>query len=123
MVNFDDSMTESDESWKEDQRESWESVEDRVQKFLRWLVQQPQDHVAVITHGVYMECLLESTCPGSLEGRRVYNCDAYACECRSAYGLYVSIDNVRPVDTTTADLGHSGRPRYGRPSACVNLED
>jgi broad specificity phosphatase PhoE len=76
---------------------------------VRWLSRQPYEHVAVVTHGVFLECLLEhpEICPGfSLEGRRVYNCDAYACECRStAHSDTVSLHGVRPVDTTAAGLG------------------
>ena len=42
-------------------------------------MRQPHESVAVVTHGVWMECALLEYCPEALEHgrRRVYNCDVY----------------------------------------------
>jgi broad specificity phosphatase PhoE len=108
MVAFDDSMTEDDELWKPDQRETLEGVHERIHEFMEWLVQQPQSHVVVVTHGVFMECCLEYLCQGCLEGKRVYNCDAYASECQSSHGTFVSLHSVRHIETTASGPGGGG---------------
>jgi Histidine phosphatase superfamily (branch 1) len=108
MVAFDDSMTEDDELWKPDQRETLEMVHERILDFMAWLVQQPQNHVVVVTHGVFMECCLEYLCQGCLEGKRVYNCDAYASECQSSHGAFVSLHSVRHIETAAGGPGGGG---------------
>ena len=99
-------MTEHDDAWKSDRRETWDDIGLRVHRFLEWLVVQPQpqhlaraaDNVVVVSHGVWIETLLRNHAPDLLgRDRRVYNTDAFACECVSANGVFVRIQNVRQI--------------------------
>jgi len=78
-VAYHPSLTEHDIDWKHDTRETRQDVSERVRNFFVWLLQQPHDNVAIVTHGVWMECALLDYCPEVLEfGRkRVYNCEVY----------------------------------------------
>ena len=94
-------MTESDDLWRVDRRERWDEVGLRVRRFLAWLV-LPQhyatDNVVVVSHGVWIEALLRSHAPDALgHDQRVYNTDAFACECVSTNGAFVRIQNVRQI--------------------------
>lgn len=73
------SLTEADDDWRSDARESRDDVTRRIHDFFIWLLRQPHDNVAVVTHGVWMECAILAYCPEALEfGRkRVYNCEVY----------------------------------------------
>ena len=68
-------LEEDDLVWRPESRESWEDLRARSQDFLKWLVARPQSCIAVITHGVWLESLLDLPV-----GVRVHNGDAYACE-------------------------------------------
>lgn len=96
-MQFDDGMTEEDELWKPDQREHWSDVQQRVRDFLTWLAQRPENNVVVVTHGVWMECCLEYGCSGSLGGKRVHNCDAFASLSLSKDGVFHCLEDVRQV--------------------------
>mmetsp|Transcript_1095 Transcript_1095/g.1875 ORF Transcript_1095/g.1875 Transcript_1095/m.1875 type:complete len:307 (+) Transcript_1095:80-1000(+) len=78
-VAYHPSLTEHDIDWKYDTRETRHDVSRRVRNFFVWLLEQPHDNVAIVTHGVWMECALLDYCPEVLEfGRkRVYNCEVY----------------------------------------------
>lgn len=43
-------------------------------------MQQPHNTIAIVTHGVWMECALSNYCPEVLQfgKKRVNNCDAYS---------------------------------------------
>eukprot|EP00553_Chaetoceros_curvisetus_P001226 CAMPEP_0204619500 /NCGR_PEP_ID=MMETSP0717-20131115/5859_1 /ASSEMBLY_ACC=CAM_ASM_000666 /TAXON_ID=230516 /ORGANISM="Chaetoceros curvisetus" /LENGTH=174 /DNA_ID=CAMNT_0051633515 /DNA_START=32 /DNA_END=553 /DNA_ORIENTATION=+ len=89
-VHFND-MTEEDEAWRPDKRESLSEVRHRIDRFLVWLSWNQVHYVnngntsndvqgpfLVVSHGVWMESMLGKYCPSLLEGdKRVYNCDIY----------------------------------------------
>jgi broad specificity phosphatase PhoE len=80
-----------DTQWQSNVRESRKDVETRVRRFFHWLLlyldqQQQQttvadttNSVAIVTHGVWMECALSMYCPEVLNFGtvRVHNCDVY----------------------------------------------
>lgn len=98
-------MTEEDEAWKPDIRETIHDLNKRIDGFLMWLSwnqllhsisysnngqkkdmkdhqeQKQQQNLLVVTHGVWMECLFRKLKPEILEHdgkkRRVHNCDLY----------------------------------------------
>jgi len=97
-VQFDAEMTELDELWRPDRRETWDDIRARVRKFLDVLSVRPEGNVVVVSHGVWIECCLHVGCPGFLAGgRRVYNCDAYACRVVSRSGKFLRLEDVRQV--------------------------
>eukprot|EP00579_Thalassiosira_antarctica_P016413 CAMPEP_0201928520 /NCGR_PEP_ID=MMETSP0903-20130614/21083_1 /ASSEMBLY_ACC=CAM_ASM_000552 /TAXON_ID=420261 /ORGANISM="Thalassiosira antarctica, Strain CCMP982" /LENGTH=129 /DNA_ID=CAMNT_0048467001 /DNA_START=184 /DNA_END=574 /DNA_ORIENTATION=+ len=57
-----------------------EDVSRRIHNFFTWLMQQPHDNTAIVTHGVWMECALLDYFPEVLEfgKKRVYNCEVYS---------------------------------------------
>jgi len=72
-------LTELDNDWQPDKRESREDVIRRISNFFHWILQQPHNNIAIVTHGVWMECALLEYCPEVLGfgKKRVYNCDVY----------------------------------------------
>lgn len=88
-------MTENDDAWSPNARESYNDVAIRVHSFFSWLSHQPQNCIAVVSHGVWMECALMEYCPEVLNNgeKRVYNCDVYAGTiCRGGNGRVVMND-------------------------------
>lgn len=81
-VSYHPSLTENDDEWQPDVRETRQDVVQRVHEFFSWLLKQPHDNVAIVSHGVWIECALLHYCPDVLEfGRkRVYNCEVYRGE-------------------------------------------
>jgi broad specificity phosphatase PhoE len=84
-------MSETDEAWTAHYRETLQDINRRIERFLGWLVSLPQmDHhheqeqsiVVVVSHGVWMECLLRKF-DALADGQRVYNTDAYALRLHS----------------------------------------
>lgn len=71
--------TDDDVDWQPHIRETRNDVIRRVDNFLSWLTQQPQESIAVVSHGVWIECALLKYCPSVLEfgKKRVHNCDVY----------------------------------------------
>lgn len=71
--------SEDDIDWQPHKRETRVDVEKRVDSFLAWLAEQPQGSIAVVSHGVWIECALLKYCPHMLEfgKKRVYNCEVY----------------------------------------------
>lgn len=92
-------MTEQDDAWRMDWRETWDDVRDRVRYFVEiWLVQQPQNNIVVVSHGVWIEALLRQYVPRFLEGgKRVYNSDAYACQCVSRNNTFIRMEYVQQI--------------------------
>lgn len=100
MVSFDPQMSESDEWWRPNKRESWDDIHRRVRSFLNWLVRRSEENIVVVSHGVWIEsCLVEQLKQDG--GRRVYNCDAFACEAVSLGSTFVRFENVRRIHGTT----------------------
>ena len=79
-------MPEEDIFWEKDKRETFDDVKIRVDSFFRWLsmMRQNNNHILVVSHGVWIECLLLHYFPSVLEMgmKRVYNCDIYCVEMR-----------------------------------------
>jgi broad specificity phosphatase PhoE len=99
LLQFDENMTNDDALWSAEWRESIADVQARIQKALNWIVRRPEDLMVVVTHGVWMEVLLQrhlSEQPP--ERRRVYNCQAYACQ-------VISSQRIRPSSMET-DVPH-----------------
>jgi broad specificity phosphatase PhoE len=95
MVHFDPDMTERDERWKPDKRETWDDVGRRIDHFLAWLVRRSEENVVVVSHGVWIEYLFRLKDPQVLQNgeRRVCNLDAFACQCISRDGRFVRLQN------------------------------
>lgn len=85
-VNFD--MTEEDECWRPNRRETLNDIDERIDYFLFWLSKNQKQffgcpegspsNLLIVSHGVWMECLFRKYFPSVLEGgKRVYNCDIY----------------------------------------------
>jgi broad specificity phosphatase PhoE len=94
-------MSEMDETWTAHNRETLQDIDRRIDRFLDWLVfslpqldhhheQQQQSVVAVVSHGVWMECLLRKF-DALPNGQRVHNTDAYALR------LFSCVDNGQLV--------------------------
>ncbi|KAL3798305.1 hypothetical protein ACHAW5_010642 [Stephanodiscus triporus] len=79
-VHYHPSLTENDDDWRPDNRETRGDVSRRIKNFFVWLMKQPHSNVAIVTHGVWMECALMNYCPEALEfgTKRVFNCDVYS---------------------------------------------
>ena len=97
-VQFDGAFAEHDDLWTPHQRETLSNVQARVHAFLHWLAQRPELNIAVVTHGVWMEVLLQQFLT-----TRVYNCHAYATEVVSRPsgngGVLVYLQNVSQLST------------------------
>lgn len=76
-------MTEHDVLWSPTSRETWDDIRIRLDRFLAWLVRVPQTNIVVVSHGVFIEFLFRTYLPDMLGDRRVYNTDAFACQCVS----------------------------------------
>lgn len=94
MVHFDPQMTENDDRWRPDWRENWEDISRRIELFLAWLVQQSQENVVVVSHGVWIEHLFRVKAPDMLQNgnRRVHNLDSFACQIVSRGGHFLRIE-------------------------------
>lgn len=94
-LEFDPSMTETDEAWSPTIRESITQLETRISQFLQYVAKLPQTNIVVVTHGVFIEALVYSHCPEALpNGRRVYNCDAIIGDCVSENGVYKGLEGM-----------------------------
>ena len=78
-VTYHPSITEHDTDWQPNVRETSHDVVQRIHNFFTWLSLQPHDNIAIVTHGVWIECTLLHYCPEVLDNgnKRVYNCDVY----------------------------------------------
>jgi broad specificity phosphatase PhoE len=100
-VQFTSGMSEQDEIWSANRRETIHEVQIRIEKFLLFLIasiepagnattaehdNNENDVFVVITHGVWIETLLQMYhAPSHFQiPKRVRNADAYYCECVSA---------------------------------------
>lgn len=91
-------MKEED-NWQPDKREHYNDIMVRINQFLDFLVQRPEDNIVVVSHGVWIECCFHAHFPSVLaNGTRVYNCDMYAADCISESGRFVSLQNVRRIE-------------------------
>jgi broad specificity phosphatase PhoE len=85
-ILFDPNMTEQDLWWTPHSRETVDDVVGRIHRFFEWLMSPSNDsqigeNIILVSHGVWIECCLQTLCPEALkDGRRVYNCDVFRGE-------------------------------------------
>lgn len=92
-------MTSEDEAWKLTERETVTDVVERVKQFVLWLVRRPETNVAVVSHGVWIECCFHFLCPATLkDGDRVRNADLFVGECISQNGVFHRLEGVRRIE-------------------------
>jgi broad specificity phosphatase PhoE len=90
--------SEDDIDWQPHIRETRDDVVRRIDNFLAWLTQQPQQSIGIVSHGVWIECALLKYCPQVLEfgKKRVYNCEVY--KAHLAYdGNKLVLNNVEQI--------------------------
>ena len=85
QISLDPHMTELDELWTPQSRETVDEVVKRANQFFTYIMTTNDvsigDHVLLVSHGVWIECCLQAFCKDALKnGRRVYNCDVYRGE-------------------------------------------
>jgi broad specificity phosphatase PhoE len=100
MLEFDPSMTETDEAWKATSRETINQIRDRIATFLQTLVERPETNVVIVSHGVWIETCFQVFCPEALDygQKRVNNCNIFAGECVSnKKGEFVRLQNVHQL--------------------------
>ena len=92
-------MTELDEAWREDVRETLNQLRLRISHFLGLLVSRCETNIVVVTHGVWLEQCFALYCPQVLDHgrRRVYNCDMFAVDCVSKDKKFVRFDNPHKI--------------------------
>ena len=92
-------MTEFDDAWREDTRETVSGLRLRISHFLRLLVSRSETNVVVVTHGVWLEECFRLYCPQVLENgrRRVFNCDMFAVDCVSKDREFIRFDNPHQI--------------------------
>ena len=98
VTHYHPSLTEDDVDWQPHIRETRDDVIRRIDDFFVWLMQQSQESICVVTHGVWVECALLKYCPRVLEfGRkRVYNCETYAAHL-TYKGEQLALENVQQI--------------------------
>mmetsp|Transcript_18115 Transcript_18115/g.41567 ORF Transcript_18115/g.41567 Transcript_18115/m.41567 type:complete len:235 (-) Transcript_18115:210-914(-) len=98
-LEMDPMMTEMDEAWKIDTRETLDDVGRRIFLFLKLIVGRPETNLVVVTHGVWLEQCFRLVCPQVLEhGRkRVYNCDMFALDCVSQDQSFLRFENPHQI--------------------------
>jgi Histidine phosphatase superfamily (branch 1) len=137
IFEFDPTMTEDDEAWKPDQRETINDVQRRATQFLELIVNRSESIIIVVSHGVFIETLLNTYCPDALlatttttvnhhhqqhhhghghhggqhqQRVRIYNCDMYCVDCISC--SCDDLEDVSPSDNITTDkAGGAGERR------------
>jgi len=92
-------MTENDEAWSPDRRESLHDIHQRIITFFHDLVQREETNIVVVSHGVWIECCLNSLCPEALGygETRVHNCNVFVGDCISNDGKFLRLENVQRI--------------------------
>jgi broad specificity phosphatase PhoE len=110
-------MTEMDNLWQDDRRETIQELTERIETFFNTVVaQRPEHTIVVVTHGVWIETCLYRYCPQVLGygKQRVYNCDMFSMDCVStarisshidqnngnqgtSYSSFIRLDDVHPI--------------------------
>ncbi|KAG7359946.1 histidine phosphatase superfamily protein [Nitzschia inconspicua] len=102
-VQWDPSMTELDEAWQIDVRETIPELLQRIAQFWDFISERPEEFVVVVTHGVWIEACLNHYYPAALEDgrRRVYNCDMFAVDCISEKrgGKVLRLENAHQIES------------------------
>ena len=90
-------MTEDDEAWNPNERESFKDLNKRIDNFLLWVswnqllhdtnkstLSEKSDgkhHLLVVSHSLWIECMLGRYKPEVLnDGKRIHNCDLYSAD-------------------------------------------
>ena len=96
---FNPNMTENDDAWKVDSRESIIDVHCRVVSFLKEVATFRENNIVVISHGVWIETCFKSFCPEALDhgSKRVHNCNIFVGECICRDGEFLSLENVHQI--------------------------
>lgn len=102
-VQFD--MTETDERWKKDRRETARDIVFRVQDFVeRWIPELTEKTIFVVTHGVWLEYCFRTYASSMMElaNKRIFNCEVYATEIVSSIDHsgccnFVRMQNIRQI--------------------------
>jgi broad specificity phosphatase PhoE len=90
-------MTQCDERWTSTHRESLDEIYTRVTRFMANLVQRAEENIVVVSHGVFIESCFQLLSPDFLDEKRVYNLDAFACQCVSKDGKFVRLQNIQKI--------------------------
>ncbi len=113
-------MTEEDEAWRPDERETFHDLSKRVNNFLFWLSfnhllyteskgenqikddNSKQQCILAVSHGVWIECLFHLYKPEILQGgKRVHNCDLYCVDLVGAWSK--NMTNTHNLDDWKCD--------------------
>eukprot|EP00533_Pseudo-nitzschia_delicatissima_P012069 CAMPEP_0197273638 /NCGR_PEP_ID=MMETSP1432-20130617/11546_1 /TAXON_ID=44447 /ORGANISM="Pseudo-nitzschia delicatissima, Strain UNC1205" /LENGTH=233 /DNA_ID=CAMNT_0042739325 /DNA_START=90 /DNA_END=791 /DNA_ORIENTATION=+ len=96
---MDERMSEIDEAWREDTRETLSELRLRISQFLALLARRSETNIVVVTHGVWLEECFRSCCPRLLDNgrRRVFNCDMFAFDCVSKDMEFVRFENPHQI--------------------------
>ena len=90
-------MPEHDELWHPSQRETWQELTARVVSFFDWLSQRPEQNIAIVSHGVWIEACVYAYSPETLAGgKRVYNCNVFGGKFDSVSKSFCSINRILP---------------------------
>jgi broad specificity phosphatase PhoE len=122
-VEFPPTMTEQDEAWTPHRRETLSDVNRRIDHFFDWLLlvsMLPSSSlssnngvvVVVISHGVWIECLLRRFVGALPDGRRVHNADAYA----------IRLELLDDGPSSVVDHDHDHRPHWVHRVAASHVE-
>lgn len=101
MIQFDEMMNENDDLWKDNERETWNDIEIRVDEYIQWQIQRNESNIIIVSHGVFLERFLQKFAPTLFNNdshRRVYNLDAYAMECISSSSS-IRVENVQLISS------------------------
>lgn len=92
-------MTEDDDAWSPDRRETLDDVKRRIVAFLQDLAQREETNIVVISHGVWIECCLNMLCPEALDNgqTRVHNCNVFVGDCVCNDGKFVRLQNIQRI--------------------------
>ena len=99
-LKFDPQMTNHDELWHPQQRETISHMAHRIRTFLDMISQQPASNIVVVSHGVWIETCLALMAPEVLDHgqKRVYNCDMFHAKCVSMNGRFSRLQDARKIE-------------------------
>jgi broad specificity phosphatase PhoE len=92
-------MTEHDDAWSPDHRETIRDIKSRISIFLETLARREESNIVVVSHGVWIECCFLMCCPEALDHgeKRVHNCNVFVGECISRDGKFLRLQNVNQI--------------------------
>jgi broad specificity phosphatase PhoE len=92
-------MTENDDAWSADRRETIRDIQNRISIFLETLSRREERNIVVVSHGVWIERCLLVHFPEALDHgeKRVHNCNVFVGECISRDGKFLRLQNVNQI--------------------------